>query len=102
MSKKIAIWGASHEAFTILSVTGFEAYVDYIIDSAAFKQGKYAPASHVPIVAPEYFFSDPVDCIVIIAPEYAVEISKTIKRCFGNEIEIYTLNGSDLFPIYEK
>ncbi len=97
--KKIALWGASHEAFMILSVTGFGEHVEYIIDSAAFKQGRYAPASHVPIVSPEHYFADPVGCIVIIAPEYAAEISRTAKNKYGDQIETYSLRGSDLFHI---
>lgn len=97
--KKIAVWGASHQAFMILSVTGFGNNVEYIVDSAVFKQNKYAPASSVPIVAPDHWFSDPVDCIVIIAPEYAKEISLVAKQKFGSKIETYSLNGSDLYMI---
>ena len=97
--KKIAVWGASHQAFMILSVTGFGDNVEYIVDSAVFKQDKYAPASSVPIVAPEHWFSDPVDCIVIIAPEYAKEISLVAKQKYGHEIETYSLCGSDLFLV---
>ena len=97
--KKISVWGASHQAFMILSVTGFGKEVEYIIDSADFKQGKYAPASNVPIVSPEYWFTCPVDCIVIIAPEYAMEISLAAKKKYGYEIETYSLCGSDLFIV---
>ena len=97
--KKIAVWGASHEAFMILSITGFGKHVQYIIDSAIFKQGKYAPASHVPIVEPAHYFSDPVESIVIIAPEYATEISKVAKETFGKGIETYSLNGSNLLLV---
>ena len=97
--KKIALWGASHEAFMILSSTGFSKCVEYIIDSANFKQGKYAPASHVPIVAPDHYFSNPIDCIVIIAPEYASEISKVAKATFGDGVETYSLDGTELILI---
>ncbi len=94
--KTIALWGASHEAFMILSVTGFGKFVDYIIDSATYKQGKYAPASHVPIVAPEHWFDAKADCIVIIAPEYALEISKIIRNRFGRDVEVFSILGSDI------
>ncbi len=97
--KTIAVWGASHEAFMILSVTGFGQQVEYIIDSALYKQGKYAPASHVPIVGPDHFLTNPVDCIIIIAPEYAAEISKAAKEKYGNSIETYSVFGSDLLLI---
>jgi hypothetical protein len=52
--------------------------VEYIIDSAPFKQGKYAPASHIPIVSPDYYFEHKVDVIIVIAPGYANEIKKII------------------------
>ena len=33
-----------------------------------FKRGKFAPASHLPIVAPSYFEEHPVDAVIITAP----------------------------------
>lgn len=89
--KKVAIWGASHQGFTAASTTGCSDMIHYIIDSAPFKQGKYAPASHIPIVAPDYFFQDPVDCILVIAPGYTQEIVKTIRTRFGENVEISVL-----------
>lgn len=97
--KRIAIWGASHEAFMILSTTELGQYTDYIIDSADYKQGKYAPASHIPIFGPDHFFSNPVESIIIIAPEYATEIAKAARGKFGDIIEIYSLHGSDLSAV---
>ena len=94
--KKIAVWGASHMAFAVLSTLQFGQAVSYIIDSAPFKQGKFAPASHVPIVAPEHFFDEPVNCIVVVAPSYAAEIAQTAKERFGADIEVYSLNGIEL------
>ncbi len=94
--KKIALWGASHEAFLILSVTGLSRHVEYIIDSAPFKQGKYSPASHLPIVGPESFSENPVECIIIVAPEYAAEIARVAREKFGEAIEICSLEGSEL------
>ena len=51
---------------------------EYIIDSAPFKQEKFAPASHLPIVGPEHFEEHPVDAIVITAPGYTDEIAASI------------------------
>ena len=62
--------------------------IKYIIDSAKFKQGKYAPASHLPIVSPESALKDSVDIIVIVAPGYSSEIENIIKRDFKPEMEI--------------
>ena len=46
--KKVAIWGASHQGFTLAATTKLGEKARYIIDSAPFKQGKFAPASHLP------------------------------------------------------
>lgn len=97
----IAIWGAGHQGFTLAATTDMLGKVKYIIDSAKFKQGRFAPASHVPIVAPDYFFSDPVDEILIVAPGYTDEIAETIHRKFGNKIGIRVLK-SDKITEYIK
>ena len=86
--KKLAVWGASHQSFTTLSTSGVGDKVSYIIDSAPFKQGKFSPASHVPIVSPDYFHENPVDSILIIAPGYTDEIHSIIINKFGEHIEV--------------
>jgi hypothetical protein len=91
-----AIWGASHQGFTIAATLELSDKIAYIIDSAAFKQGKFAPASHIPIVAPDYFFEYPVDAIIIIAPGYTDEIAKTIRLKYGSTVEILTLRSDHL------
>ena len=94
--KKVAVWGASHQGFTAVSTTLRNGEIAYIIDSAPFKQGKYAPASHVPIVSPDYYFEEPVDSILIIAPGYSKEIADTIRRRFGGNVEIATLRTAQI------
>lgn len=94
--KSIAVWGASHQGFTALSTTGIGGKIRYIIDSAPFKQGRFSPASHIPIVAPDHFFEEPVDCIIIIAPGYTDEIRNIISERFGNDIETAAIRGADI------
>ena len=89
--KKLAIWGASHQGFTLASTLGLAGRVEYIIDSAPFKQGRFAPASHLPIVAPDYYFEVPVDAVLIVAPGYTDEIAGIIRTRFGAEVRILTL-----------
>lgn len=94
--KKVAVWGASHQGFTAISTTGVQENISYIIDSAIFKQGKYAPASHVPIVSPEYFFEEPVESILIIAPGYSQEIAEIIRQRYGEKVEIAVLKSASI------
>lgn len=97
--KRMAIWGASHQGFTLAATTCLKNEAVYIIDSAPFKQGRYAPASHLPIVAPEYFEIAPVDAVLIVAPGYTNEIADIIKQRFGEEIQVYTLRSNHLEQI---
>ena len=91
--KTIALWGASHQGFTLASTTPLCERVSYIIDSAPFKQGRFTPASHLPIVAPDYFFEHPVDVIMIVAPGYSDEIAGVIRTRFGADVRILTLRS---------
>lgn len=89
--KIMAIWGASHQGFTLAATTELGGKVKYIIDSARFKQGRFSPASHIPIVSPEYFQEDPVDEILIVAPGYTDEIAGIIKDRYGSDVRILVL-----------
>ena len=94
--KKAAIWGASHQGFTLAATTSLGKKAEYIIDSAPFKQGKFAPASHLPIVAPSYFEEHPVDAVIITAPGYTDEIAALIREKFGPEVEIRAMRSNHL------
>ncbi len=89
--KTLAVWGASHQGFTLAATTGLGKQALYIIDSAPFKQGRFAPSSHLPIMAPEHFFEQPVDVILIVAPGYTDEIAGSIRQKFGKEVKILTM-----------
>ena len=94
--KRIAVWGASHQGFTLAATAELTKDVEYIIDSAPFKQGRYAPASHIPIISPDDAVADPVDAIIIIAPGYTKEIASIIRQRFGKETEIAVLMTNSL------
>ena len=92
-NQTIALWGASHQGFTLASTTPLCERVSYIIDSAPFKQGRFAPASHLPIVPPDHFLENPVDVIMIVAPGYSDEIAGVIRTRFGEKVRILTLRS---------
>ena len=94
--KKVAIWGASHPGFTLAATTKLGEMARYIIDSAPFKQGKFAPASHLPIVGPDHFHEHPVDAIIITAPGYTDEIAASIRQKFGTAVEIRAMRSNHL------
>ncbi len=94
--KKLAVWGAGHQGFTLVSTSKLRERVTYIIDSAPFKQGKFAPASHIPIVEPTKFFDSPVDIILIVAPGYSDEICSVIRKLYGTVVEVLTIKSSQI------
>ena len=89
--RTMAIWGASHQGFTLAATTKLGGRVEYIIDSAPFKQGRFSPASHIPIVAPDYAVAHPVDEILIVAPGYTDEIAGIIRERFDENVRILVL-----------
>lgn len=94
--KKVAVWGASHQGFTLLSSLDLSNKISYIIDSAPFKQGKYSPASHIPIVDRKHYFVEPVDSIVIMAPGYTDEIEAIIKKELNADLDIRAIRSDHL------
>lgn len=94
--ERVAIWGASHQGFTIASSLKLGDKVEYIVDSAPFKQNKYAPGSHIPIVSPQYFKDNAVENIIIIAPGYSDEITRVIREKLGLNVNVYTLRSNHI------
>lgn len=92
----LAIWGASHQCFTAASFLDDPPPIRYIIDSAPFKQGKFSPTSHIPIVGPDHFKNDPVTGILILAPGYTDEIAARIRTDFGNSVMLYAMRSDTI------
>jgi SAM-dependent methyltransferase len=95
-NKKIAIWGAGHQALAIISLMDLSNRVKYVVDSAIFKQGKYTPATHIPIVSPETLESDPVDAVIIMAASYSDEVSRIIRQRFNKNLRVSILRDHGL------
>ena len=91
--KSLAVWGASHQGFTLAATTVLKDCARYMIDSAPFKQGRFAPASHLPIVPPDHWYREPADVILIVAPGYTEEIADSIRSRFGTDVEIMALRS---------
>tara|TARA_R110002110_G_scaffold395477_2_gene610072 strand:- start:130 stop:1287 length:1158 start_codon:yes stop_codon:yes gene_type:complete len=99
---RVAIYGAGHQSLAIISLTNIGDKVKYIIDDAPFKQNKYAPASHVPIVPIEELETNPVDAIIVMAASYSNEVSKKVITRFGYNMDLAILRDTGLERICEK
>ena len=63
--ESVAVWGAGHQALAVLSLLELQDKIKYVVDSAPFKQGKYTPATHIPIMPPATLKVEPVQAIII-------------------------------------
>src|SRR4030042_4622672 len=89
--KRVAIWGAGHQALAIISLINLADKIKYVVDSAAFKQGKYTPATHVRIVSPDTLYSDPVDAVIVMAASYSDEVARIIRQRYDRNINVSIL-----------
>lgn len=95
----VYVWGASHQAFTLLSTLDSLKKVDKIIDSADFKWNKYSPVSHIEIVSPNILEKVTPKCIIIMAPGYSDEIFKTIVAKNCQVSKIYSVVGEEIIEL---
>ncbi|MBF0299045.1 MAG: methyltransferase domain-containing protein [Oligoflexia bacterium] len=106
--KRVAIWGAGHQALAIISLVNLSNKIKYVVDSAPFKQGKFTPATHIPIVSPEVFYKDAVngingvndvdsiEAIIIMAASYSDEVAKIIRGKFDSNVSVSILRDFGL------
>lgn len=76
--RAVAIWGAGHQALATIALLDLGRSIRYVVDSAPFKQGRFTPSSHVPIVAPEFLRANPVNAIIVMAASYSDEVARLI------------------------
>lgn len=93
---KTAIWGAGHQALAVMSLAELGGRIEYVVDSAKFKQGKYTPATHIPIVSPEYFIQNPVPALIVMAGSYSDEVVSSLKNYKIENLKIAVLRDYGL------
>lgn len=77
--KKVAVWGAGHQALAVISLSQIASKIEFVIDSADFKQNKYTPGSHCLVVAPDKLLETHIDTILVMCASYSDEVYHTIK-----------------------
>lgn len=84
--KKAAAWGAGHQALAVLSLADVKEKVSFVVDSAPFKQNKYTPGTHIPIVSPEFLgaHQKEIGVVLVMAASYSDEVAGIIQRKYGD------------------
>lgn len=76
---KTAVWGAGHQALADLSMLDMRKRIVCVLDSADFKQDKFTPATHIPVVSPEELKKKEIGAVLVIAGSYSEEICHMLK-----------------------
>ena len=76
---EVAVWGAGHQAFAVLALAELGGKIRYVVDSAPFKQNRFTPATHLPIVPPQTLETDPVAAVIVMAAGYSDEVAATLR-----------------------
>jgi SAM-dependent methyltransferase len=96
--ERVAVWGASHQALTMLAGVPVHC-VAAIIDSAPFKQGRFAPVSRLPIVAPTAEALHGLAAILIIAAGYEREIVRILRDEFDYRGDVFSIDAGQPSPL---
>lgn len=80
--KKSVVWGAGHQALAVLALAEIQDKVAFVVDSADFKQNKYTPGTHIPIVSPNVLKEQEAEVgnVLIMAASYSDEVAKIIQK----------------------
>jgi novobiocin biosynthesis protein NovU/D-mycarose 3-C-methyltransferase len=75
--RRLAAYGASGKGQAMLQFCGIDRrLIDYVVDKSDWKQGKFTPGTHIPVVGPERLRTEPPDVLLLSAWNFADEIRR--------------------------
>jgi SAM-dependent methyltransferase len=92
----VAVWGAGHQALVTMALLNLGGKIKYVVDSAPFKQGKFTPATHLPIVPPSALSQQPVSAVIVMTAGYSDEVVKIIQAGSHPHLKIAILRETQL------
>jgi len=72
---RIAAYGAAAKGAVLLNAFGIgRDTIDFVADRSDYKQGRYMPGVHLPIVSPDRLLSDQPDLVLLLVWNFADEV----------------------------
>lgn len=79
LSKSVVAYGAAAKGNTLLNYCGVKNdFIEYVVDANPHKQGKYLPASHIPVYDESYLKNTKPDFIIILPWNLEKEITEQL------------------------
>jgi len=79
-NNKIAAYGAAAKGNTFLNYCGIKSdIINFVVDDTPYKQGKFLPMSHIPIVSEETLRIEKPDLIIILPWNWCNEIVQKLE-----------------------
>ena len=91
---KAAVWGAGHQALAVIAMYGLERYVQCVIDSAPFKQNKFTPGTHLPVLSPDVLRTDrDLTSVLVAVGSYSNEVVEALLNDYPTHLQIGILKS---------
>ncbi|MFC1677258.1 methyltransferase domain-containing protein [Planctomycetota bacterium] len=93
--KKVVAYGAAAKGNTLLNYCGVKKdLIDFVVDASPYKQGKFLPGSHIPVVNEQEIHKFKPDYVLVLPWNLKSEISEQLKY-------IRSWNGKFVIVIHE-
>lgn len=96
----VAVWGAGHQALAAIALHELGGRLACVVDRAPFKQNRFTPGTHVPVLAPAVLSEDPrIQAVIVIGGSYADEIVAGLRRDFRPDLAVAVLRPDGLHEV---
>ena len=67
VGKKVVAYGAAAKGNTLLNYCGVKKdFIKFVVDASPYKQGRFLPASHIPVVAENFIEEQKPDFVIVL------------------------------------
>jgi len=89
LGKSVGAYGAAAKGNTLLNFSGIKPdLIQFVVDAADAKQGKYLPGSHIPIYPPTYLDFNLPDYLIILPWNLQEEVRSQLSHLRAEKVQL--------------